>query len=94
MYDLVISMADFARNDETFAKIFVEGKAPKDKERKKYNLTSFYPKKETAKIEGSTGTMDVEVSDPEDYSDEPGPIMTWSFAKEGEEWKLDDAPLP
>lgn len=91
--DLVIDMPDQARSRDTFAKMFVKGKVPDEKSRVKYNKYAFYIKGEPT-IEGDKASITIDVVDPDDYdSTEPIATITWVAVKEGDAWKLEDAPV-
>ena len=93
MKDLVIDMPDLARSRDTFAKLFVEGKVPDEKSRLKYNKYAFYVNGEPT-IEGDKASITIDVVDPNNFdSTEPIATITWVAVKEGDAWKLEEAPV-
>lgn len=87
---LVTELADATDDPQRFKNFFANHAAPADAERVRYQRLNFDPV-ETAKIDGTTATIKVEVGDSK--TPPKGPVE-WIFVKEGERWKLKSAPLP
>lgn len=84
------SFTDQISNPKTAGVWFANGKAPDEKGLKTYQNKS-YQTGDEPKVEGTTATVPVKVHDEESGKD-MGPF-TWTFAKDGEKWKIESAPL-
>ena len=91
---------DAAGDEETFKSIFVGGSAPEDRE--KY-FSSQIEVIGTPEISGNEAAVKVKISQGAAQSEGgDGPKtaevnegeVTWTLQKEGETWKIKDAPLP
>lgn len=51
---------------------------------------SFFAIEGDVAVSGTTATIPVRVNS---YASGPGPLVTWKATKEGDDWKLSDAPL-
>jgi hypothetical protein len=93
----VTVFSDLARSPETFPQAWAGGNAPDEKMRKEYQ--KFYQNQDLLyevgdpQVEGNQATVDIVISNYDD-PDTPLETITWSLVKEGEEWKLQEAPLP
>ena len=94
---VVVTFSDLARSPETFETAWTEGNVPDEKTRKMYQ--KFYQNPDilmevlAPKIDGVEAKVDITLSD----YDDPDTVLetiTWTVVKQGEEWKLEDAPLP
>ena len=94
---VVVTFSDLARSPETFATAWTEGNVPDEKTRKKYQ--KFYQNQDLLmevldpKIDGVEAKVDITISNYDD-PDTVLETMTWTVVKQGEEWKMEDAPLP
>ena len=77
------------QNPEGFQMLFAAGAAPADSEAPRYAKAGFYSK--GVSISGDTATVKVEVETMEGELDE---LLEWTVVREGEFWKIKDAPLP
>ena len=103
VYAQVVGLGDSSGNEEKFQAAFVAGAAPKN--RKDYGQYVFLVDGD-AEINGNEATVPVKimggfVSSQEGDSaakTKPGEKtetkMTWKLQREGEEWKIKEAPLP
>jgi hypothetical protein len=95
--DAVVTFPDLARSPETFETAWTSGNVPDEKTRQEYQKFYQSPdlliEPQEPRIEGNTATVDMTISN----LDDPDTVLetvTWTVAKEGETWKLQDAPLP
>jgi hypothetical protein len=86
---LIEDMNDAKTNPRKAATLFVKGSAPADF--RKYAPYSFYIVGKP-QVNGAEATAEVSVQS-EREGTERGK-QTWTFAKEGEAWKIKSAPLP
>jgi len=88
---LVQSLPDRASNPKVFKDFFVDGSAPSDKDRPSF---SKYQLKSGGRptVSGDTATMNVVFYD--DTAGKDVGTTTWTFAKQGDKWKIKTAPLP
>jgi hypothetical protein len=88
---LVLSDVSGAASDPNdFRALFAEGAAPPDAERAKYR--PYMCRANEITIEGNTATALVEIED-----GNTGQIVgekEWTLVREGDQWKLQSAPLP
>ncbi|MFC1757800.1 hypothetical protein ACFL2H_03405 [Planctomycetota bacterium] len=89
VYDYIDSLSDVASVQSAFKKEFT--KAPSASEMKKFKEYKIVPL--SVEVSGSTATANVSI---EKYgeSNENAPQKTWKFVKDGEGWKIEDAPMP
>lgn len=98
---VVSGVNDAAGDEETFKSLFVSGNAPED--RSKY-FSSAIEVVGTPEVTGDTAKAVVKISqgssesegknsDPKAKDVGSGEV-TWTLKKEGETWKIQDAPLP
>ncbi len=78
-----------AQEPEDFRQLFAAGAAPAESEIPRYAKAGFYSK--GVSISGDTATVKVEVETMEGELDE---LLQWTLVREGESWKIKDAPLP
>jgi len=97
---VVRSVNDAAGSDEMFREIFVGGTAPA--EREKY-FSSIIQVVGTPEISGNEAKVNVEISQGAAAEEGRGAKkseeiaegqVTWTLQKQGEVWKLKDAPMP
>jgi len=87
---LVQDVADATGRESMFRNLFADGAVPEKNARSKYRKYSFRAI-EPAVFDGDTATVKVVATN---LKDEPVGEITWTAVKEGERWKLRDAPLP
>jgi hypothetical protein len=91
--DVRLALSDVsgaASDPDEFRALFVEGAAPADSERPKY--APFMYRANSLEIEGNTATAMVEIED-----GNTGQIvgeLEWTLVRQGDEWKIQSAPLP
>jgi hypothetical protein len=86
---LVYSLADSSRSLDEFRAHYAKGKAPSSTEARKYAEYSFFPRSDIT-ISGNTASFTAGM---EKY-DAPLVEKQWTAVKEGDEWKLDETPIP
>ena len=88
--ELIILVSDTAaRGKKPFAELFAEGVTVSEADRKKYAQLSYSV--ESATTDGSAAQLKISIYDIE--GNDKG-IVDWVAVKEGDKWKLKDAPLP
>lgn len=91
--DVRLALSDVsgaASDPDEFRALFAEGAAPPDSEREKYR--PYMCRANSVTIEGDTATAMVEIED-----GNTGQIvgeMEWTLVRQGDQWKLQSAPLP
>ncbi|TWT60168.1 hypothetical protein [Rubinisphaera italica] len=98
----IAALGDAAMEDSSFASVFVAGTSPAN--RKDYATCNYEVVGEPS-ISGDEATAEVQVTtgvSDGSNSDKPAKVdsgkqetrnVTWSLSKEGDEWKIKDAPL-
>ena len=97
---VVTAVNDAAGSETTFKELFVGGNAPE--ERTKYFSAIIEPvgtpevsgNEATFKIKVSQGAAEEEGRGAQESEEISSGEVTWTLQKEGETWKLKDAPLP
>lgn len=84
------SFSDQASNPKSLKVWFTDGKAPADKDLKAYQ-NKMYMVADEPTVDGTTATASVQITN-EKTGSEIGKL-TWTFAKDGEKWKIVSAPL-
>ncbi len=98
----IAALGDAAMEDSSFASVFVAGTSPAN--RKDYATCNYEVVGEpsisgdeaTAEVQVTTGVSDGSNSDQpakKDLGQKETRTVKWSLAKEGDEWKIKDAPL-
>src|SRR5262245_37485329 len=89
---LVTQMPHASRDPARFQAFFAkDAAAPPESERGKYSRL-YFNQTGTASVTGNTAVLKVKVTN--DESSTPLGTVSWTFVKEGEQWKLKSAPLP
>lgn len=103
VYAHVVGLGDASGSEDMFQAAFVSGAAPKN--RKDYSKYAFVVDG-TAEISGDEATVPVKIiggvmssqegdsAAKEKAGDKSETQMTWKLQREGEEWKIKEAPLP
>ena len=86
---LVGSMSDYVRSPENFQFAFSQGSAPADSQRQRYREHGYVVK--AVRISGDQAEITVGVTSADNA---PLGDMTWTAARQGDQWKLTAAPLP
>jgi hypothetical protein len=87
---IVGEMSDNIDNPARFAKLFAQGAAPPDAQRRRYGQYRIWAK--SADVSGDTATLTIELK--ELRTNKILEDRQWTAVKEGDTWKLKDAPLP
>ena len=88
--EVISGLPGAASDPQEFRAMFVEGAAPAESERQKYG--PYMCRANSLKIDGATATATVEVED--GNTGEIVGEVEWTLARQGEQWKLQSAPLP
>lgn|SRR5262245_33977079 len=91
--ELVERVNDDKSNVVKLRKMFAEGAVPKDQAVLRKFPTLYYEVRGNPQVTGTTAVATVTMRSESGNSDDKRE-MEWSFVKEGEEWKIQSAPLP
>ena len=89
VYDYIDSLSDLASVPATFKKEFT--KAPSSSVMKKFKEFKITPM--DVQVSGNSATATIQFVKYGEPSDNP-PEKTWKFVKDGENWKMEDTPMP
>ena len=89
--ELVLNIDDASGSEDEFKALFADGATVPEQDRKKYGEGFFHCESCEEGPEENTMTLKVVFYDP---GSQVKGRAEWTAVKQGEEWKLQDAPLP
>jgi hypothetical protein len=82
---------DDLKETRSFANYFVKGSAPAPQEMARYRSYQFRPASKP-KLSGDKATVSMTILD--GRTEQEIAVKEWTLAKDGDQWKLESAPLP